>query len=649
MYNIYKVSHGSPIDYAAEELRKYLKMMMPDGGNFNVYYNQTATDGYRLGLMSDLGLDTSDADDIELDDIIYINTRDKSGIIAGSNPRSVLIAVYEYLRQNGCEWVFPGIDGEIVPMHEVCDINYRFKPSMRYRGMGFEGCVSQGMEIDSVEFAPKLGLNAFMIQFKYPKRCYDRYYDRFYNPVRIPEPVSDQSLLQWKRMLEAELEKRGLQFHDMGHGFTYEPLGIPGEAGWDTEYDKKLDDETRSMIAMVNGKREIFYMPLNTNFCMSNDVARKKVVNYVVDYSRLHSNVDYLHVWLADANNNHCECEECVKKLPSDFYVMMLNEIDEALTDANLKTRIVFIAYMDTAWAPIAEKIKNPDRFLLMIAPITRNYTETLLGGIPDDVPSFERNNLEMPRALGEFFAHTKRWNKYFSGNKISFEYHFWRPMYNDVSGIKNAEVISDDIREYLNQGITGILECGTQRCYTPTGLCFYTFARNSYDSSLTAREIKNRYFELLFGDFKDEVEEYLLKLEAAFDTKYLAKLKSSNPEVSVFYNPEQAKSLEMVEKIADEGREMILRHFDSDVRPRTVAMRILLVHNEIVRYFAKAMIEKALGHDETAKVIYKEMQAKIGSLEADIDPYYDHGQFMDALRIIFDNTVSNLAQNDYM
>ena len=254
-----------------------------------------------------------------------------------------------------------------------------------------------------------------------------------------------------------------------------------------------------------------------------------------------------------------------------------------------------------------------------------------------------------MPRALGEFFAHAKRWDRSFSGNKISFEYHFWRPMYNDASGIKNSEVVSDDIREYLKQGIDGIIECGTQRCYAPTGLCFYTFARNSYDSSLTAREIKDRYFELLFGDYKDEVEEYLLKLEAAFDTKYLAKLKSGNPDVSVFYNPEHSKSLAKVEKITEEGKEMIMRHFNSDIRPRTVAMRILHVYNEIMRYFAKAMLEKAMGCDDAAKAIYEEMKVEIGRLEADIDSYYDHGQFMDALRIIFDNTVSNLAQNDYM
>lgn len=41
MFNIYKITHVSPIDYAAEELRKYLKMMMPDGGDFDVFYDDT--------------------------------------------------------------------------------------------------------------------------------------------------------------------------------------------------------------------------------------------------------------------------------------------------------------------------------------------------------------------------------------------------------------------------------------------------------------------------------------------------------------------------------------------------------------------------------------------------------------------------------
>ena len=649
MFNIYKISYGSPIDYAAEELKKYLKMMMPDGGNFNVYYNESATNGYRLGLMSDFGLDTSDADDLELDDIIYIDTKGKTGIIAGSNPRSVLIAVYEYLRQNDCEWVMPGVDGEIIPTREVVDVKYRFKPTMRYRGWVTEGMEFQRGMLEAIEYAPKLGLNVFMIEFKFPKSYYEGYYQHRYNPARIPEPVGEATLLQWKRMLEAEIQKRGIQYHDMGHGFTYEPIGIPCESGWDTEYDKKLTDEQRELIAMMNGKREIYCFPLNTNLCMSNPKARRKVVEYVINYAKHHSNVDYLHIWLADANNNHCECDECIKKLPSDFYVIMMNEIDEALTEAGLKTRIVFIAYMDSAWAPTQEKIKNPDRFTLMIAPITRKYTETLPNGIDTNLAPFTRNKLQMPRTLGQFFGHLKKWESSFTGPKISFEYHFWRAMFNDVSGIKISQVMSEDVREYLRQGINGILEDGTQRCFFPTGLCFYTFARTCYDSSLAAEAVKNRYFSVLFGDYKDEVEEYLLKLEAAFDTEYLSGFKATDESVSRFYNPEHVESLNKVEAIADEGREMIMRHFDSDIRPRTIAMRVLLLHNSYVRYFAKAMMKKAKGLDESAKEIYEEMKMEIGKFECEVEQYYDHGLAMDALRITFDHTKSNLPQNDYM
>ena len=37
--------------------------------------------------------------------------------------------------------------------------------------------------------------------------------------------------------------------------------------------------------------------------------------------------IDFLHLWLGDSNKNHCECEECRKRIPSDFYVMFLNEL----------------------------------------------------------------------------------------------------------------------------------------------------------------------------------------------------------------------------------------------------------------------------------------------------------------------------------
>ena len=74
MYQIKKISANRVVDFAAEELAKYLRMMMPYCGEIDVSYAPDATDGFRLGLMQDFGLDVSDADDTELDDILYINT-----------------------------------------------------------------------------------------------------------------------------------------------------------------------------------------------------------------------------------------------------------------------------------------------------------------------------------------------------------------------------------------------------------------------------------------------------------------------------------------------------------------------------------------------------------------------------------------------
>ena len=81
MLTINKISSASAIDYAAEELRKYLRMMMPHSGRVIINYAPEAKSGFRLGLMQDFGLDVSDAEDTELDDIIYIDTDREGGII----------------------------------------------------------------------------------------------------------------------------------------------------------------------------------------------------------------------------------------------------------------------------------------------------------------------------------------------------------------------------------------------------------------------------------------------------------------------------------------------------------------------------------------------------------------------------------------
>ena len=435
MYQINKITSASPVDYAAEELRKYLRMMMPECGNIDIKYDPDAKDGFRLGLMQDFGLDVSDAEEPELDDILYIDTDEKGGIIAGDNPRSVLLAVYEYLRQNGCRWLMPGVDGEFIPMQDIGPIKYRFKPSCRYRGQCNEGAEFQPNMLEAIEFTPKVGMNVFMLEFFNPVGYYRQYYNHNYNTMnRPPEPVSDNQILQWKRQCESEIAMRGLMFHDIGHGWTCQPFGIDtamraGTPEKEAANNATLTDEQRKYLPLINGERKLCRgVPNWTQFCMSNPEARSKVANFVAEYAENHTNSDYLHVWLGDLVNNHCECEGCQKKTPSDWYVILLNEIDEALTKKKLETRIVYIAYTETMWAPETEKLKNPKRFALLFAPISREYTYSLsTSGNPVSVAPYVRNKNTLPNNFEELFYHFKNWTKDWNGANLAYEYHFWR------------------------------------------------------------------------------------------------------------------------------------------------------------------------------------------------------------------------------
>ena len=113
MLKINKISKGSAIDFAAEELKKYMRMMMPEANEIDIDYDPEAKDGFRLGLYSALGI-SDDVDDPKYDDNLYCECTELGGIIAGNNPRSVLLSVYEYLRRNGCRWLMPGPDGEYI-------------------------------------------------------------------------------------------------------------------------------------------------------------------------------------------------------------------------------------------------------------------------------------------------------------------------------------------------------------------------------------------------------------------------------------------------------------------------------------------------------------------------------------------------------
>jgi len=647
MYKIYKITSHPVVDFAAEELKRYLRMMMPLCGEIPIAYDPTATTGFRLGLMTDFALDTSEAEDIELDDILHICTDAEGGIIAGSNPRSILLAVYRYLTINGCRWLYPGVDGEYIPIQTIQPVTYHKMADCRFRGQCNEGAESQQAMLETIDFSPKIGLNVYMLEFNNPKIYYDWYYNHKNNEAnREPEPVSADTVLQWKRACETEIAKRGLQFHDMGHGWNAEAFGISSLGGWNKDDNNPIPEEARQYVAMINGVRGLFNgVALNTNFCMSNEKARSIVTKTVCDYAELNHNVDYLHVWLADAQLNHCECDECRKKTPSDWYVMLLNDIDRELTARGLNTRIAAVLYSETAYEPTCEHINNPKRFLLMLGAITRTYTASSVKDPKvDQLTPFVLNKSGRMETMDEHIVRAKLWQKFAPSPMIAYEYHFWKHQFYAPGVLSFARRLHEDVHSYKSNGFQGIIQDGSQRSFFPNGLNYYVYAATLFDNSVDFEEVVKDYCSHAYGDLWQEAVNYLKAIDEHMPQTYLEAKHSRNRNASKFYNPDMEKPLLAVEDITREYEEKFAAHRNMPYRVQTVSVRLLTKHMEFCRGLAKALALKCLGKDQEAKDAFEAFGRDFGKYEIAMERYYDHMIAIHGLKEIF-NSKSEITQ----
>jgi len=230
--------------------------------------------------------------------------------------------------------------------------------------------------------------------------------------------------------------------------------------------------------------------------------------------------VDILHFWLADGTNNHCECPLCVDHRPADLYVRMLNELDAAMEQAGLDTRIVFLVYVDLLWSPERERIANPERFLLMFAPITRSYSTAFAAGVSDvaELPPFVRNRLEFPSDPGTNTAFLKSWDRAFRGDGFDFDYHLMWDHYKDPGQIVAARVLHEDIQRLGDLGLNGLVSCQVQRVFFPTALNMVVMGRTLWDASLSFEAIVADYLGAAFGEQGAAVEAFLARVSELFD-----------------------------------------------------------------------------------------------------------------------------------
>jgi hypothetical protein len=576
--------------------------------------------GLWLGLFEDFQRPAASTH--PLDDEIYISVERGSGILAGANPRSLLMAVYRYLTLLGCRWLRPGPGGERIPQakYTECSAHLAERPSYRHRAVCIEGAVSLENVLDMVDWLPKVGMSGYFMQFREGFTFFDRWYGHVNHPLTF---TVDQAR-QFTTTIEQEMSKRGLVYHAIGHGWTCEAYGIAC-LGWDMETGRAWPAEFLEHVALVGGKRSVPWDIVSiAALCYSDPQVQAQLADCVADYAAAHPQIDLLHVWLDDGFNNKCECERCQTHLPADDYINILNAIDERFTRRGLPHKIVFLAYVDMLWPPERERLANPDRFVFMFAPINRTYQEGLkaVENAPA-LPPFERNHLQFPKDTGSLIASLRGWQATFQGDSFVYDYHLWGGLFQlDLGQIRLARLISEDIQDLKGLGLDGMVSCQLQRVFFPTGLAQYVMARTLWDRSLAFEALAEEYFDLLFGPHGARVLAYLNDLADTLELRCVAVLNTLEPGA---VTADCDSALGVIAQFLPTIEACMQAETAGPLGP----WHVLHDHALISRSMAEIIQAKAAGQTDQAYQGWQNLKEWINRRESDLQPVFDGWAFI--------------------
>ena len=457
--------------------------------------------------------------DSHWDDAYRIEISAGSGTIAYSNARSALLGVYRLLCEAGCAFLRPGPEGEFVPRRSLgtLDVHVAMRAAYRHRCICIEGSVSLENVLDIIDFAPKAGYNAYFTQFMESYTFFERWYTHKGNPLRTHERFSPSLAREMQACIVDAIQRRGLLYHAVGHGWTCVPLGIPG-LHWEDDGIEPTPAQ-QACMAEINGVRGLHNgIALNTNLCYSQPMVRTLMARAVARYAAEHPEIDVLHVWLADDFNNQCECSDCQKARLADFYSMLLNEIDELLSQQGSAVHIAFMLYFDLLFPPESVRLHNEERFILMYAPITRSFSRSFAGVSPSSrIPEYRRNHPSFSDNLSENLGFLSAWQTVFHGDSFDFDYHLCGVVNSDPGQMTIARVLYNDIRALHALGLNGLVNCQLQRVCMPHGFALFLAGQALCDPTLDYEHIRRVYFQKCFGPNFEQALEFCEALSARF------------------------------------------------------------------------------------------------------------------------------------
>ena len=593
------------LDYAKSEL---------------VHYLTKATEEIRVRESFTFTLEVTEETEKSKDCFFY-RVKESQGYIRGNNERSILLGVYSYLKSIGFEFLYPGENGEIIPKlssyHQLEVEDTLIEADYFHRGVCIEGANSLENVLEFVDWLPKIGFNSFFIQFKKPDIFFERWYHHIFNPELPAEEKRREDLDSMLEAITDAMKKRGLLLHRVGHGWTAECLGYDS-LGWQ-ESRKPVEPKIKNMMALIKGERNLWKnVPANTNLCYSSEIVQEKIADLVVEYAKKERKTDYIHFWLADECNNICECDECKKSILSDQYVHILNLIDEKLKKENLDTKIVFLLYQELLYSPQKEKIKNPERFCLMFAPISRDFEHSYPKKLAKTaITPYRRNQFVLPQKIDENLTMYQLWLENYEGEIFFYDYPLGRAHYGDFGYMKIARIIYDDIDALKSLNSHGYMSCQELRIMSPTGLPNYIMGNRLLYKKVKFETLIKRYFDALYGEAAKECIEYLQSLSNLSDTNYF---NGHGPRIQ----PQLADNFKKIEMIIEKFLPKIEELKQGKTFKQQENLEILRSHGEYSIRLAKALYYLSLGKEAEANKYYKDFYRYVQSIELKIQKYLD-------------------------
>lgn len=493
------------------------------------------------------------------DDAFSLISEGEKLFIRGTNCRSVLYGIFDYLRTAGFDFLYPGKEGEIIPENPVfttAGFDVHERADRRFRGIAAAPDPENLQEgYDLIRFMVQNKYNLFFMEGFDEDRPGDAY--SIIDGVRPLQHV--EYLLKDKTWAErreiARRKKRmvdyarqyGLLIERGGHGWNY---GVPEHYAAN---HGMTPGEGRELLRAKGKVNQLADVLTSTWFqlCLCRDEVRGIYADHIIRYLKEHHHeMDIAAIWLGDGYDNKCQCEACLQVPFSDWYMDIFRKValwaQKELPDLKLECLI----YFETLEPPTGNALEGLDNVILNFAVWRHCYFHALddeACRLPDWIPDY-RNNASHDRKRDmriinfDHYAAYDAWRRVV-GNRIPcliFNYitlcqepdrHF---MSYDMA------YLARHFKDYDRMDFDGMVDCQCHASWDkPVNLQLYGAGRilwNKKDDDTGA--IRQELLEKLFGGQAPAVAEYCDRMARLLET-------CGDYHHSLHFTPEKAFALQ--------------------------------------------------------------------------------------------------------